>query len=173
MSLKNDIKNNKILLISVKSTVYRDKIKELVSTSSGMFRKICYVTVNDPYKTVASNMPKVKSEIFWVDCVSSTVKVPKPEKNVTYVSSPHDLTEISISVKNVIEKEKTDFVIFDSISAQLVYEDVSVILRFIHNLTLAFREVNLNVLFIILKEDAIEELMKDLTMFVDKVVELR
>ena len=61
MSIENDIKNNKILLISVKSTVYRDKIKELVSTSSGMFRKICYVTVNDPYKTVASNMPKVNS----------------------------------------------------------------------------------------------------------------
>ncbi len=173
MSLKNDIKNNKILLISVKSTVYRDKMKELVNTSSVMFRKICYVTVNDPYKTVVSNIPKVKSEIFWVDCVSSTVKIHKPEKHVTHVSSPHALTEISITVKNVIKKEKTDFVIFDSISAQLVYEDVSVILRFIHNLTLALREMNLNVMFIILKEDAVEELMKDLTMFVDKAIELR
>ena len=173
MSIENDIKNNKTLLVSVKSTVYRDKIKKILNISSGIFRKICYVTINDPHKTLASNMPKVKSEIFWVDCVSSTVKVPKPEKNVIYVSSPHALTEISITIKNVIKKEKTDLVLFDSISAQLVYENVSVILRFIHNLILSLRDANLNALFIILKEDATEELMKDLAMFVDKIVELR
>lgn len=171
--LKEDIRKNKITVISIESGAYRKKMKELVGISSSLFKKICYVTVNDPYKTIASGIASgTKSEIFWIDCVTSTVKTPAAEKNVTFVSSPHALTEISIAIKKTIQKEGTDFSIFDSLSALLVYEQPPTVLKFIHNIVLTLREAELNACFVILKEDVKEELMKDLAMFVDMVVKL-
>ena len=65
-----------------------------------------------------------------------------------------------------------DFVIFDSVSVLLVYERSLSAMKFVHNMVLMMRQGNINTVFIILKEDVSEELMKDLSMFVDKVVEL-
>lgn len=173
MGLEEEIKNNNILLFCIKSGLYRVKMKELMGVLPTLFKKLCYVTVNDPYKTLVDSIaPDVNSEIFWIDCVTSEVKTPKPEKNVVFVSSPHALTEISIAVKKVLEKGGMEFFIFDSISAMLVYEKPPNVLKFVHGLVLAFREADLNASFVILGEDVSEEVMKDLAMFVDKVVEL-
>ena len=172
MGLKQDIKGNKILLFSLGSGSYRKKTKELVRASSSSFKRICYVTFNDPYETLADSIaPGKGSGFFWIDCVSATVKSPKPEHGVTFVSSPHALTEVSIAIKKAIEKEKTEFVILDSISSMLVYEKPLTVLKFIHNISLTLRTSGTGAAFIILREDVNEEVIKDLNMFVDKVSE--
>jgi len=63
-------------------------------------------------------------------------------------------------------------VVLDSISALMVYEQQLPSLKFIHSLVLTLREGKQKALLIILKEDAKDELMKDLTMFVDKILEV-
>jgi archaellum biogenesis ATPase FlaH len=172
--ISKEVQQNKIILLSLTSTTYREKVKELLKGSSALFKKICYVTLNDPYKTIKSGAESFAdaSKFFWIDCVSSTVGTPEKEQGVTFVSSPRALTEISIAIKKATDEEKADFVILDSISAMLVYEKPMEIMKFIHNLTLTMREKALNITFVVLKEDVSEEIKKDLAMFVDKIVEV-
>ncbi len=170
MGMKQDIKGNKILLLSLRSGAYRKKMKELVRASTASFKRICYVTFNDPYETLARSIaPGKGSGFLWIDCVSATVKSPKPEHGVTFVSSPHALTEVSIAIKKALEKDKTEFMILDSVSSMLVYEKPLTVLKFIHNIVLTLRTSGIGAAFIILREDVSEEVIKDLNMFVDKV----
>ncbi|MCD6477411.1 MAG: hypothetical protein J7K87_00185, partial [Candidatus Aenigmarchaeota archaeon] len=168
--LKKVMDDKKITLIYFKSIKYRDVMKDLVGIAYKKFRKICYITLNDPYATIISNLNIKEEKIVFIDCVTSTVESPKSKKNVIFVSSPHALTEISISLEKAIKNKKVDFVIFDSISAMLIYEDSFTIMKFIHRLVLTFRARSISAFFVIMKEDLSDELMKDLAMFVDKIV---
>jgi len=170
--LSKEFKNNRILLLSFESRKYREYIEHLIKYSINKFKKTCYISLNYPYENILSNLDTNKEKIFFIDCVTATVKRPKPTKGVVFVSSPHALTEISIALEKTMEKEKMDFVLFDSISAILIYESPLLVMKFIHRLILMLRKENIYATFLIMKEDIKTELMKDLAMFVDKIVEL-
>lgn len=169
--IEREIVKNKILMLSVSSKNYRGATGDLIDFSKN-FKKTCYVTLNDPSDSIISKLGKDSKRVYFIDCVTSTVKKPADREGVIYVSSPRALTEISIALKKAIDGFKMDFVIFDSVSALLVYEKSLSAMKFVHNMVLMLRESNMSVVFVILKEDVSEELMKDLSMFVDKVVEL-
>lgn len=170
--LEREFKRNKIFLISLDSKDYREGQKKLLEFSTKNFEKTCYVTVNDPYESIIDSLGTGKSSnIFFIDCVTSTVKSVKPKEDVTFVSSPHALTEISISIKNVL-KGRINFLIFDSVSTLLIYENPLTVLKFIHKLILTLRSLKLSVAFIILKKDIGNEVVKDLNMMTDKVLEV-
>jgi len=170
--LDEGLKSGGVLLISIKSKDYRENLKNLTKILMGRFKRICYVTVNDPCDNIISSFSlDGNSNIFFIDCVTSMVKQPKPRQNVTFVSSPHALTEISISLKKSLEK-KTDFILFDSISTMLIYENPLTVLRFIHNMILTLRASKIPTAFIILKEDVSNELLKDINMLTDKNLEM-
>lgn len=170
--LERELKKRKILLISLKSTDYRESLKKLIKVLIEKFEKSCYVTVNDPYETIIDNLGIGKgSRVFFVDCVTSTVKSAEPKENVMFVSSPHALTEIGIALKKVLKRE-VDFMVFDSISTMLIYEKPLTVLKFIHNLILKLRTFKLGVVFIILKGDVGKDMVKDLTIMVDKVLDI-
>jgi len=171
--LNNATKSANIILLPFESKNYREYLKELLEFSLKKYKKICYITLNDPFDTITQKLSdKEKSKIFFIDCVTSTVKATEQKENVIFVSSPHALTEISIALKKTIEKIKTDFVIFDSISSMLVYEQSLTVLKFIHSIVLMLRKAKLNTIFIILKEDVSEEVVKDLAMFVDVILKV-
>jgi len=169
--LEQELKSDGIFLVSFEGEKYREGVKGILDVATKRFKKICYVTVNDPCETIAGSVGDGKCpNIFFIDCVTSTVKSPKPQDNAVFVSSPHALTEISLALKKY--SQNTDLVIFDSISSMLIYESPSTVLKFIHNLVLIFRTLRKGVIFIMVKEDASNELVKDFTMFVDKILNL-
>jgi len=171
-TIKKELRGDKILLVSLKSEDYREFLKNLIKFLIKFFKKTCYVTVNDPYESILSGLIGGKgSKIFFIDCVTKTVKSAEPKEDVMFVSSPHALTEISIALKEELKKG-VDFMIFDSVSTMLIYEKPLTVLKFIHNLILKLRTLKLGVVFIILKEDASKEVLKDLTMMVDKILEV-
>ncbi len=167
----NEIKKNKILMLSVSSKDYREATGDLIDFSR-KFKKTCYVTLNDPYETIKGKLGKDAGKMCFIDAVTSTVKSPTHDSSVIFVSSPRALTEISIALKKAIDSFKMELVLFDSISALLVYEKSVNAMKFVHNMILTLRQGNISTVFVILKEDVSEELMKDLSMFVDKVVEV-
>ncbi len=171
-TLEAEYKKNKIVLISISSATYREKLKALAEFSMKNFKKVCYVTLNDPQESIAQKLGITDaSKVFFIDCVTSTIKPPEPKDGVTFVSSPRAFTEISIALKKAMKEQTTDFAIVDSISALMVYEKSMSVIKFVHSLILTCREGNMSAAFIILKEDVDGSMLKDLTMFVDKVVE--
>lgn len=166
-----ELKKNRILLISTKSNEYRSKLVKMLNHSGEIYKKTCCVTVNDPCETIINNMdPASSRNIVFVDCVTQTIKRETPKLNVIYVSSPRALTEISITVKKILERGNVNFVIFNTLSTLLIYEETLTVLKFVHNLVLSFREAGINAAFLILREDVSDEIMKDMCMFVDKII---
>ena len=105
---------------------------------------------------------------------SSSVSFPasgggKGSDKTIFVQSPKSLTEISIDIANLIGK-KTDSVIFDSLSTLLIYQDSMTSIKFVHSIVSKIRSADKKCIFFSLKEDADSDMMKDVNMFVDKVV---
>lgn len=155
--------------------VYSEKMKEIAKTVSELSERLCYVTLNKPYKTLLKDFEKSKidsNKFFFIDCVTKKVKEEKVKEQVVYVSSPKALTEINIVMKKVLNAGKVNSTIFDSLSTLLVYEGSHAVVRFAHSIISMFRTLGSKGILISLEEDLHSELIKDLNMFVDKVVEL-
>jgi archaellum biogenesis ATPase FlaH len=174
MNLVDDIKNNQLLLIVIPKNDYSEMLIEIERGLSENFKKVCYVTLNKPYNSVMSNMEKNNidlSKFFFIDGMTNTVQTPEPADNCIFVQSPNALTDINLAYSQALEKG-CDNTLFDSLSTLLVYEDAHTIIKFAHNIMTKTRVANSKAVFIALKEDVGSELIKDLYMFVDKVVDL-
>ena len=169
--MEKEFARNNIILLKLPSTDYRRCMADILRCSAKKFNRTCYITVNDPYAVIEKKAEGNAGKVFFIDCVSMKTKKHEPRDNVVFVSSPHALTEISIAVKNAL-KAGHDVFILDSLSAMFVYEEKLAVLKFVHGLVLAIRETDTKACFVILNEDANEELLKDLSMFVDIVVGL-
>ncbi len=155
--------------------VYSERMKEIAKIVSKLSERVCYVTLNKPYKTLLKDFEKNRidsNKFFFVDCVTKKVKDEEASEQVVYVSSPKALTEINIVMKKVLNAGKIDSTIFDSLSTLLVYEGSHAVVRFSHSIISMFRTLGSKGILISLREDMQNELINDLNMFVDKVVEL-
>ena len=88
------------------------------------------------------------------------------------MSSPSALTELSLSISNILEREKFDYMIFDSLSTLLVYESETVITKFVHFLIAKVRVIGCNAIFTCLKQDVNSILIRDINMFADRVLDI-
>lgn len=175
INLKKAIKGNDIILLLVPNGVYSDRIKKITKAISEENERICYVTINKPYNTILKTLEKARVEtkkIFFIDAVTKKVKEEKSSEQVIYVSSPKALTEMNIAIKKVMESGNTDVTLFDAISTLLVYDSPASVVRFVHSLISSFRTIGSKGVMVSLKEDSKGELIKDLNMFVDKVLEI-
>lgn len=107
---------------------------------------------------------------FFIDVLTSSVKTPPVVDNCEFVQSPSALTDISLALSKAIEEKGCDNILFDTISTLTIYENLSEIIKFSQSMITKARVNNVKSVFIAMKEDS-EELIKDLTMFVDGVVE--
>jgi len=155
-NVKKAIDENEITLLLLPNESYSKRVNDIarIVSESG---KTCYVAANKPHQTLMKEFEKSgidSKNFFFIDCV--TKGSPTDEK-VIYVSSPKALTEMNIAIKKVLEMEKIKLTLFDSLSTLLIS---------------VFRTLGSKGVLITLKDDAKSELIKDLNMFVDKVVEM-
>lgn len=174
-AIKKKIGNNQMMVFLIPKIKYAEVLNSLTSVSVNMYDSTCYVSLNKPYDVITGIFERNKintKSMYFIDAV--TVGFDKPKvKNVYFVTSPKALTEIDIEMNKVIKKNKIKSVVFDSLSTLLVYDQPSDVIKFSHSVISKLRSGNVIGFFIMLKEDIESELMKDLSMFVDKVVELK
>jgi hypothetical protein len=92
------------------------------------------------------------------------------------VEEPNKLIAIQVAISKAINEKKCAVVIFDTISSLLMYEQSHDIVKFTHQLTIEKKHQSINKVFIVLKDNGLVgeyygSLVKDLGMFVDKVVD--
>lgn len=174
MDFSAEIKNNGVLLVIVPKEDYHNKLNELVGAIGNEHNKTCYVCVNQPYNFVKENIVAKNSspdKFYFIDTLTKSVQEPKAAEDCIFVSAPNALTEISVALSKSLTEVKCDGILFDTISALLVYENPHSIIQFIHNVLTKIRIANAKAVFVALKEDVNNDLVKDLYMFVDKVLE--
>ncbi|MFH0869555.1 MAG: hypothetical protein V1866_00680 [archaeon] len=174
MDLTEEIRNKQIVLVVFPKAKYVQEINNVIKAVYATSNKICYVCLNKPYQNVMNNLKAGGLPIekyFFIDVLTSTVKTPDVVDNCEFVESPSAITDLGMAFTKAIQEKGCDNALFDTISTLTIYHDVGEIIKFTQNLMTKARVRNVRSVYIALKEDS-EELVKDLTMFVDGVIEL-
>ena len=173
INVKEEIKKNQITIIVIPSEKYLE-ITLFLSRISAELGKTLYVNINKPYSSLVESLKENKIPIdkfYFIDAITKTVR---PEKNgcVEFVSGPTALTEMSLAIFGSIEREDFYCMLFDSLSTLLIYEDSLTVTKFVHNLISRFRSVKTKAVFTVLRAESSSELIKDLSMFADKIIDV-
>lgn len=174
MGRQEDIKNNNIVVVMTSKEKYKEDIILLAKEMEACSTKCCYLTFTEPYGFITSNLKKNGIDVnkfFFIDTVTRKVQEPPKVDNCEFVTAPNALTEISVAFSKAINDKKCDSSLFDTLSSLLIYEDVHSLIQFVHNLLTKVRIAAGRVVFVALKDDMNSELIKDLHMFVDKVID--
>lgn len=167
--ISDAIKGNQIVVFQISKKNYMEKTYEIIAEMSKIYSDICYITLNRPYQTMLKDFAARKidpKKFVFIDAVSGGGK--NAEK-VIFVQSPKSLTDISIDMSGLLGK-KTESFIFDSLSTLLIYEDSTTSIKFVHSIVSKVRTADKRLVFMSLKEDSETDMMKDINMFVDKIV---
>ena len=169
------LKDNQIVVLIIPDNDYVKSIISLTKELNDGGSKICYITLNRPYRSIHALFEKNgmdMSKFFFIDAITKTAEMAETTENCEFVSSPSALTELSLSISNILEREKFDYMIFDSLSTLLVYESETVITKFVHFLIAKVRVIGCNALFTCLKQDTGSILIRDINMFADKILDM-
>ena len=170
MEMRAEGKAGGISIFLVSDRNYASKMKELACSISSDYSRICYVSLNKPCGTVSDNLKKWGAnpgKFFIIDCTGKQEKV---GGQVVFVSSPKALTEMSITTGKVIDLGKIEALIFDSLSTLLAYEEPFTVVKFMHSLISVFRAKKVIGVLVCLEGGKNTELVKDISMFADRVV---
>ena len=97
--------------------------------------------------------------------------MPDQSEGVYYVSSPGALTEISLVIAKFI-RHGFDYIIFDSLTNMLVYENKAPVAKFVSVLVNKIKESKTKAIFYALSLKEQDALIRESGMFVDKVIDL-
>jgi len=174
--IEREVKLGGIIVFLIPNSKYGKKLNEIVASSSRNSEGLCYVSLNKPYDTL---MPMFRSigvdvkKMVFIDCIKYGFGNADGGMKVVFVSSPKALTEMDIAIKKVLDGEKVSVLVFDSLSTLLVYDEPSTVIKFSHSIISKLRAAGVGGVFLCLSGDVKSELIKDLSMFADRIVEVR
>ena len=172
----NELNKNQILVFLIPNDKYSESMIDISKLVSKKFNNLCYITLNKPFDTITLLFKENKintDKFFFIDGATSGFKEPKDVLDVVFISSPKSLTELNININKIINKRKIPIIIFDSLSTLLVYEQPSTVIKFTHSVISSMRTSKVKCIFTALEKDIESELIKDLGMFVDRIVKLK
>jgi hypothetical protein len=164
-------KNIAQIMINVKP----EKVREVLITSvkktlsQGMKPVVVLTTTN--YESISKFFSESKidiNQILVIDCVTRNVYSAKNTKQVHYIDSLRNLTQLQIKIINFFEREQNSVFIFDSLDVLTLYHENGVIFKFMHSLTKIFRQRSLQAYFLFTDK----LLIRQLSQFFDNVVEI-
>lgn len=173
--LLRKLKASHILLVLIPNEIYTKSIRAIRKQLARNYKSICYVNLNKIYPALMADLKKDKIEIgkfCFIDCITSTAISPPAEKNCTFVKSPGDLTALSISISETLQKNP-EVLCFDSLSTLLIYRQGAVVVRFVHDIVGKVQRGPTKAIFTALEEDTSSQMIRDLGMFVDEVIHVK
>ena len=145
---------------------------ELLSRIKNKGFKLIYVTSSLPARTIEEKITQANlTDYFIIDSVTTNVINDHSEESRSiFINSPGDLTEISINLESLMNKNsKTVFVVIDSITSFLIYNSESEILRFIHFTSSIARANKNKLVFIVVENNGLNrEFLDKMRSFIDE-----
>ena len=174
MDIKKELSSNQTVLLIMPGIDYNQIIVDILKQISG--KNICYVTLNKTYNSLKELFERnnINTEnIVFIDAISKTIKsVPNQTKGCYFCPYPGALTEISVTISKIL-KHNFEYLIFDSLTNLLIYQQKDPVAQFLSALANKIRESSTKAIFYALSVKEQDELIKETGMFVDKVIELK
>jgi len=136
-----------------------------------------YVALNIPHSSVERKIKKMgadPSKLFFVDCITASIKTPEQRENVIYLNEPSAML-LEGAIKHglkVLEGER-NFVYIESISTFLAYNTYQSFIRFLRMITNEIRLYGLVGIIFMLDKELEEVEFSQVTTFADDIVDLR
>ena len=169
MDIKKEIENSQISLLLIPNSGYSNSMQDIIANDI-KFNKLGYISLNKPAAIAANSLKgKVKTgNIVFLD-VSQDSKQDDSIKCI-HVASLGDLLRISLSIPKLLNEEKVDVILFDSLSTLLSSNSDLLVIKFAQNMMAKIRNVGCKGIFPCPKDDISQRLVKDLEMFADKTI---
>jgi hypothetical protein len=169
---EKEFAENQVVLCVISEDNYQAKRRQILEGLFATSKFICYVLYTKPYTSVKQELKSWGfDKIFYVDTLTMSVQQPPKVDDCIFVQAPTSLIDVSVAVSKAITDKEKASVLIDSLSSLLVYQDSHTVTKFLHNLINKIRVSNSKMVLLVLKKDSESELVKDLAMFVDKVME--
>ncbi len=136
-----------------------------------------YVALNIPHSTVERRIAKLgadPSKLFFIDCITASIKSPEERENVIYLSEP-SLILMEGALKHglrVLDGER-NFVYIESISTFLAYNSYQSFIKFLRMITNEIRLYGLLGIIFMLDKELEDVEFSQATTFVDDIMDLR
>lgn len=175
MDVQKLLEEHKVVLMLTPGADYNTTLAD-VAKQLGK-GKMIYVTLN---KTADSLKEQFRSNgmnvenILFVDCITKTFKnAPTFRDNIYFVNSPGAIVELRDVINEIITTRKNvDYLIFDSITNVLIYQELNPTIRFVSTVVQQIKETQIKAVFYTLNIDRHQELIQQSYMFMGTVVDL-
>jgi hypothetical protein len=173
---KEKNEKSKIEIYLIPNKIYQEKLLEIIKNAVQEFKgKLLYISINKPAEKIIETMKKNdvdSGKIFFIDAVSKDIQADISDHGIAYISSPQNFAQFNADLMQILEKEKPECLVFDSLSTILLYQPDLVIVRFAHDLIAKIIVAHACGKFACLLEDVNSTLIKDVSMFADSVIEM-
>jgi KaiC/GvpD/RAD55 family RecA-like ATPase len=160
-------------------TEIRNKNIEVIKKVLSEDYTVLVVTTNQPYDILKKNYEKngiLLDRIHFIDTVTKYAmgRDPQPAKNCCFINNPANLTDMGITVTEMLKdlEGKKVCLLFDSVNSMLIYISSQNITKFIHFVTNKLRLLNFAGFFLVVEKGMDPDVLVQLTTFVDAVVDV-
>ncbi|MFH1835840.1 MAG: ATPase domain-containing protein [Methanobacteriota archaeon] len=136
-----------------------------------------YITFNRPFEQVVKdfNFNNIDiSKVIFIDCISKMAgRFPGKKENAVFIDNPSSLEEVGMYAEKILARmPEPKFIILDSISNLLIYNDKNSMGEFIHYLINKLRASNVGGFLLTVEKEDIDEVTGILRPLVDKVIKI-
>ena len=170
------IKANQSVGIQVSENRHNDLLQALFSFINTNQNELwTFITASNTFKHISDNFSKdfENKNIKFIDCISRSSGISKYESNCKYIESPTMLEKIALYIINIFKGIETDvekFVVIDSLSSLVIYNDPEIIREFVSLLLNKARSENIHIVSIVIEEELDTNKLLQMN---DKIVVLR
>ncbi|MGC8993464.1 MAG: DUF7504 family protein [Candidatus Aenigmatarchaeota archaeon] len=175
------VKTNKVILFIIDAKKYHKVHLSILKTliKEKKFSGI-YITVNKPYFDLIKYLKEngISTEnIFFIDAISKSVsKEIKMTDNCLFIPSPSHLTDLGIALTEALENmenKENKFLLLDSISTLLIYNNFETVAKFIHFIISRLRVFGLIGLIVSIEKLLDEKMINILIEMCDEAIEVK
>jgi len=177
--VSNAITVNQSVGILLPGNNYSDLIQALFEYMRGRPEDAwVYLSITRSYDSIIKDfkdMPE-KKNIKFIDCISRAAGIPPKEPGCIYIESPALLEKIILEITDVfrdLEDDINKYLIIDSLSSLLIYNDTSLVTEFFTHLSNRTRMLGIHTVSLVIEEETDEGLNKTLYLKSDKIIKVR
>ena len=164
-----------VLLALIDPIRYQDSVVELLRYFTAKVPRGIYVSLNKPFGVLTKAFDKAgiqTSNLFFIDGITN---VPTVEEDSAHscLGSGAGLSNLCIAISKAVSKQPGEkFIVIDSLSTLLIYNDPKVVAKFAHLLTEKMRRWNTSGSLLTVEMNVERDVVSQLAPFCDKVVKI-
>lgn len=161
-----------VVLATINPVYYNDAIASIIGylTQGGM--KGVYVTLNKPVATLKQSLQRMgvqTSNLKFIDAITAVKE--QESEDCTYLGPNQELTNLCMAIARTLAKlEAGGFIVFDSLSTLLIYNDERSVSRFAHILTEKLRANEVYSVLLSVQAASEKDMISRLAQFADRIV---